>query len=385
MKVCLISSVDVRMNDGSTVRPCNMSKNLARFGCEIWHICTNPPETEGGNIKYSLKKYSKSKLWILCTFRDFLKMYKECKEFSPDVLYVHQISNATRIMPLKYILKKPLVYDAHGSSVLEMSSGSDMSSYKRVKIKMQEKKILDMADKIISPANSLKNFFIDHFGISGEKIEVIENGVDLDLFKPEEPDEKKKEDFGISNNDKVVVFTCPRFVVQNQIALKYLFELVPKIEENVKNIKFLIVGGGPKLDPPSHNVIYTGFVKEPGSYINLGDVCIAPYPPSAMYGTAGAKNKIMEYFACGKPVISTEEGIRGFDDVVPNRDFLLALDSDDFVAKVVAVLKDENLPKKLGENAKKISLKYDWEVLSKEVFNVLESIAKKEGKVRRVS
>jgi glycosyltransferase involved in cell wall biosynthesis len=299
MKVCLISSVDVGMKDGSTVRPYYMSKNLARFGCEILHICTNPPEIEEGNIKYSLKKYSKSKLWCVRAFRDFLKMYKECKEFSPDVIYAHQIANATRALPLKYILKKPLVYDAHGSSVLELDTFPNVSFYQSVKIKMHEKKLLKKVDTIITPANYLKKYFNDYFGISKEKIAVIENGVDLDLFKPEEPSMKKKEEFGISNNDKVVVFTCPRFVAQNQIALKYLFELVPKIEDKVKNIKFLIVGGGPKLELPSHNVIYTGFVNELAPYINLGDVCIAPYPPSAMYGTAGAKNKIMEYFDKG--------------------------------------------------------------------------------------
>ena len=305
-------------------------------------------------------------------------MYKECKEFSPDVIYAHQISNATRILPLKYILKKPLVYDAHGSSTLEMSSKSNISFYQRVELKMREKKVLEMADKIITPAEYLKNFFIDHFGISEQKIEVIENGANLDLFKPMGPGIKKKGELGISNIDKVVVFTCPRFATQNEIALRYFFDLIPKIEDRVKNIKFLILGGGPKLNPPSSNVIYSGFVHDLTSYINLGDVCIAPYPPSAMYGTAGAKNKIIEYFACGKPVISTEEGIRGFDDAAPDHDFLLASDSDDFLDKLVTALNDENLSKKLSENARKLSLKYDWANLSKEVLNVLESIANKE-------
>jgi glycosyltransferase involved in cell wall biosynthesis len=380
MKVCLISSVDVGMNDGSTVRPYYMSKNLARFGCEILHICINPPEIEEENIKYSLKKYSKNKLWCVRTFMDFFRMYKECKEFSPDVIYAHQIANATRILPLKFLLKKPFVFDAHGSSVLELDSNPNISFYQSVKIKLQEKTVLKKADKIVVPANYLKNYFNDYFGISKEKIAVIENGVDLDLFKPEEPSMKKKEEFGISDSDKVVVFTCPRFVAQNQISLKYLFELVPKIEDKVNNIKFLIVGGGPKLEPPSSNVIYTGFVNELAPYINLGDVCIAPYPLSAMYGTAGAKNKIMEYFACGKPVISTEEGIRGFDDAISDHNFLLALDSDDFVDKLTTVLYDETLSKKLGENARAISLKYDWKELSKEVFKVLESVANKKNK-----
>ena len=380
MKICLISSVDVEIPDGSTVRPYFISKNLARFGCEILHICINSPDIEERDIKYSLKKYSKNKIWLVRTFRDFLRMYKECKEFSPDVIYAHQISNATRILPLKYILKKPLVYDAHGSSVLEMDTNPNISFHHRVEMKMQEKKVLELADKIITPANDLKNFFIDHFGILEEKIEVIENGANLDLFKPMGSGIKKKEELGISSNDKVVVFTCPRFATQNEIGLKYFFELIPRIEDKVKNIKFLILGGGPKLNPPSPNVIYSGFVHELASYINLGDVCIAPYPPSAMYGTAGAKNKIIEYFACGKPVISTEEGIRGFDDAVPNRDFLLALDSDDFVDKLTTILYDKNLSKKLGENARKMSLKYDWEELSKKVFLELKSVANKRDK-----
>ena len=380
MKVCLISSVNVAIQDGSTVRPYYISKNLARFGCKILHICTNPPEIEEKeNIKYSLKKHHKNKLWIVRTFRDFLKLYKECKEFSPDVIYAHQISNATRALPLKYLLRISLVFDAHGSSVLEMDTNPNPSFYQRVEMKKQEKKVLEKADKIISPANDLKNFFIEHFDIPEEKIEVIKNGVNLDLFKPIEPSIKKKEQLGISNEDKVVVFTCPRFVAQNEIALRYFFELIPKIEDKVKNIKFLIIGGGPKLDPPSPNVIYTGFVHELAPYINLGDVCIAPYPQSALYGTAGAKNKIMEYFACGKPVISTEEGIRGFDDAVPNKAFLLALDSDDFVAKLTTVLHDKSLSKKIGENARRLSLKYSWGNLSKEVFKVLDSVANKEG------
>jgi len=379
MKVCLISSVDVDMYDGSTVRPYYISKNLARFGCEILHICTNPPGTEEENITYLRKKYYKNKLWVVRTFKDIFRLYKECKEFSPDVIYAHQISNATRALPLKFLLKKPLVYDAHGSSVLEMGANPSISFYQRAEMKMQEKKVLEIADQIISPTNDLKTFFIERFGISGEKIEVIEDGADLDLFTQIEPSINKKEELGIFNNDKVVVFTCPRFVAQNEIALQYFFDLIPTIEDRVKHIKFLIVGGGPELEPPSPNVIYTGFVHDLPSYINLADVCIAPYPPSAMYGTSGAKNKVIEYFACGKPVVSTEEGIRGFDDAVPNRDFLLAKDSDDFVDKLVSVLEDENLSKKLSENARRFSLKYDWKELSKEVFKVLESVVNKEG------
>ena len=382
MKVCLISSVDAEEDvdtrvsalrhpsGGSTIRPYYISKNLARFGCEILHICTNPLEIEVGNIKYSLKKYYKNKLWIVRTFRDIFRMYKECKKFSPDVIYAHQTSNARRALPLKFLLEKPLVFDAHGSSALEEHPNKvDM---------LWEKVITRMANKITVVTDDVKKIFTELYNNPEGKIKVIGNGVDLNLFRPVEKDNRLKENLGIAYHDKVIVFSCSTFPITrspaNISALKYLvFRLVPKIEEHIENIKFVITGGGPKPNPPSPNVIYTGFVHDLPSYINLADVCIAPYPPSAICGTAGAKNKVIEYFACSKPVVSTEEGIRGFDDAVPNRDFLLAKDSDDFVDKLTTVLVDENLSKKLGESAKKISLKYDWKALSEEVLNVLKS------------
>lgn len=375
MRVCVISSVDMDMPYGSTTRPYYTSINLAEFGCELLHICTTPPKSQEKGIKYLEKNYYKNGLWFVRTYKNIFRMYKECKRFSPDVLYVHQINNATRALPLKYLLRIPLVFDAHGSSVMEICAtpNKPFYKYKEKKIKIQEKLILKAADKIIVVSDELKNFFMGYFHTPEEKIELVKNGVDTKSFKPAEPDVELKRELGIYDDDKVVVFTCPRSPINN-IALKYLFELIPEIEKSVKNVKFVIIGGGPKINPPSSNVIYTGFVQDFVSYINLGDVCIAPYPPSAVCG--GTRNKLADYFACGKPVVSTEEGIRGFDDAVPNRDFLLASDSDDFVNKLISALFDEDLSMKLGENARKLSLKYDWGILAMEVLKVLESTAK---------
>lgn len=370
MRICLISSVDMDRPYGSTVRPYYISKNLAEFGCEILHICTKPPEVKDENIKYSLKKYYKNKLWIVRTCRDFFRMYKECKRFTPDVIYAHQLSNATRALPLKYLLRIPLVYDEHGSYVLK--------KYANKKHILWEKIIAKMANKLITVTSDVKKIFTEKHNIPQKKVKVIEDGVDPNLFRPLEKDNRLKEKVSIANHDKVIVFPCPTSAITikpaNVIALKYFFELIPKIEERVENIKFVITGdGGPKLNPPSHNVIYTGFVQDMVAYLNLGDVCVAPYPQSSICGTSGAKNKVIEYFACGKPVVSTEEGIRGFDDAVPNRDFLLALDSDDFVNKLISLLSDEALSKRIGENARELALKYDWSILSKEVLKILES------------
>jgi len=376
MCICMISSVDMNTPYGSTTRPYYISKYLVEFGCEILHVCTKPPERQEKGIKYLQKKYYKNRFGVVRTTRDIFRMYKECKNFAPDVLYVHQLSNALRALPLKYLLKVPFVFDAHGSSVMEINAFSD-NTYYRKKVEIQEVLVLKIADKIIVVSEELKDFFIKYFGISARKIEVVKNGVDTNSLRPAEPDVKLKNELGISDDDKVIVFTCPRGFFSNDIALKYFFQMIPKIEERVKNVKFIIIGGGPKFEPPSPNVIYTGFVQDLASYINLGDVCVAPYPASAVCG--GTKNKVADYFACGKPVVSTEEGIRGFNDAVPDRDFLLASDSNDFIDKLITVLYDENLSMKLRENARKFSLKYDWRNLSKEVLHILKQVVRHNG------
>jgi len=371
MRICMISSVDMDIPYGSTTRPYYISKNLVEFGCEILHICTKPPERQEKGIKYLQKKYYKNRFWVVRTTRDIFRMYKECKNFAPDVLYVHQLSNALRALPLKYLLKVPFVFDAHGSSVMETNAFSSNTYYKK-KVEIQERLVLKIADKIIVVSEELKDFFIKYFGISEEKIELIKNGVDTNSLRPAEPDFKIRKELGISDDDKVIVFTCPRGFFSNNIALKYFFQMIPKIEERMKNVKFVIIGGGPKFEPPSPNVIYTGFVQDLASYINLADVCVAPYPPSAVCG--GTRNKVADYFACGKPVVSTEEGMRGFNDAVPDRDFLLASDSKDFIDKLLTVLYDKKLSKKLGENARRLALKYDWRNLSEQVLKILESV-----------
>jgi glycosyltransferase involved in cell wall biosynthesis len=364
MKICLISSVDMNRVDGSTVRPLSISELLVEFGCEIMHICFEPPPEQRKIISYAMK-YNKGSSRIMKLI-NILKWYKQVKRFRPDVIYAHQIFNATIAIPLKYILRRPLVYDEHCSFALD--------SHSNKRDILWEKMVSKIADKVIVVSGEVNEIFTERYGMPEEKIKTIKNGVNTDLFKPMEKDNKLKEKLGISDTDKVIVFICPRTTPANFVALEYFFNLVPEIEGRIRDVKFIIIGGGPQPDSSSPNIIYTGLVQDLTSYINLGDACISPYPPSARIGTGCPKNKIIEYFACGKPVISTEEGITGFDDAVPNRDFLRASDSDDFVEKLVTVLYDENLSKKLGENARKLSLKYDWSSLSKKVFKTLESV-----------
>jgi len=376
MKICIISNTD-ELPYGASTRPYYISKYLSQFGNELIHICNVDKASlfwqnnEDSGIRYINKNYNNCKIRIIRKLRNTRYVYKKIKQFDPDIIYPHQLGNAKISLWLKKFLNKKIIYDAHSSVFLELSHGPSTTRTDMLKKhKRIENKVLNKVDRIITVSNETKKCFMDNFNISSDKIDIVKNGVETSNFKPKDKNKEILKKLGISHNQNICVFTNPRGTFdQNDLALNYFFEMIPDIEKRIDNIKFLILGGGPEPDPPSKNVVYTGFVEDLPTYINLADVCIAPFPPRAVCG--GTRNKICEYLACGKPTISTGEGMRGFDEAIPEEHYLLGVDKDDFVDKVVYCFNNVEQAKKIGKNARELSKEYDWRVLSKKVEKVL--------------
>jgi glycosyltransferase involved in cell wall biosynthesis len=350
---------------GDTTRPYHMARNLVKLGHEVLHICAKPP-IQKDDIIYLPQQYYSGKT----KYKKFIYLFKICKDFSPDIIYSHQLSNSNMGIILKYLLNRPLVYDAHSSAFLEMATYPSVSLMRKKRLILNEDIILKIADKIIVVSNELLRFIVDKYDIPYKKINIVKNGVDANLFKPEKPYINLKRKWGISDKEKIVIFTNPRIpsFPSNEMALHYFFNMIPDIEKKILDVKFLILGGGQQPAPPSKNVIYTGFVEDLPAYLNLADVCIAPFPPEAVCG--GTRNKVNEYFACGKAVISTKEGVRGFDDAIPDKHYLLAEDKKDFIDKLIYCLSNHEEAEKIGRNARELSLNYDWNVLSRNVEKI---------------
>ena len=115
--------------------------------------------------------------------------------------------------------------------------------------------------------------------------------METNTFRPTGPDPSLRESLGIPRDALLILFTNPRLATfpSNDLALRLCFKLVPEIEKTISNVRFLILGGGPELRGPSPNVIYTGYVKDLPAYLNLADICIAPYPPQAVCGGLGTR------------------------------------------------------------------------------------------------
>ena len=160
-----------------------------------------------------------------------------------------------------------------------------------------------------------------------------------------------------------------------------------KIEEQNPNIKLLIVGGGPSYDKLQKlvikkklesKVILTNFKpqKEIPKYISLANLCINPFQINYVTNRI-LPTKILEYFACEKPVISTP--LAGTKELLPDESFgILYSTSKDFIKIMSNLLSDENRLKQLGKQAYQyVQKNHNWDVLSDQLLEKFELLVKK--------
>lgn len=187
-----------------------------------------------------------------------------------------------------------------------------------------------------------------------KKIVVVPNCVETDVFNPEiNPDRVLKE---INATSIVIFFHGNLTYLPNVEAVDYIVRfLAPKIAQKFPSAKFLIVGPNPPAFQQA-NVIFTGYVDNLAEYIAAADLAVVP-----LRNGGGTRIKILEYMACGKPIVSTFIGAEGLE-VENNKEIILEDDlSGSFVEKVMALIENKKLRKALGENARrKVIAKYDW-------------------------
>lgn len=235
---------------------------------------------------------------------------------------------------------------------------------KRVATKLKEHELamISKFDHLIVVANVDKGIYILN-GVPEDKIDVIPNGVDCESFNPI----KVVDEIALSHPN--ILFMGSLSYQPNKIAIKtYLQHIHPIIKKEIPKIKFYVIGKNcpewlkehSKID---NSVEIIGFVKDVRPYIMNAGVCIAPLTRGS-----GTRLKILEYIAMSKPVVSTTIGAEGLE-IEDGKNILIADDWSEFADKIIELLNDDHLAKKIGANGRKlVEEKYDWKkIVEKQV------------------
>jgi len=245
--------------------------------------------------------------------------------------------------------------------------------YTMIRPKMVIEKSFKKAEKILVITNYLKNDLIKK-GIPESKIHIIPNGVDLDLFYPNayssEQITKTRQDF---ESDKIIVFSGS---LQD---LNIIIKSAEYVIKQIPDVKFVIIGD--HRDPQrsklmwkkkvqekniSKNFIFLGRIpkNEIPKYILSADVCVDSFPNEPYYAAAHPV-KLLEYGACGKPVVATR--VEETEKIISHGKYgFLAKPSDheEYAQFIIKLLMSSKLREEMGNDfAKFVINEFQWSKL----------------------
>ena len=186
---------------------------------------------------------------------------------------------------------------------------------------------------------------------SGADVHVIPNGVDTTYFSP----------VARMCSSPTIIFTGDMSYFPNQQAVKFFaMEVLPLIQRQAPDAKFLIVGRRPSIGVQRlgdlDGVEVTGFVPDVRTYLARATVAVAPFAIAA-----GIQNKILEALASGLPVVATPRAVQGLSS--QTREMVQTGETvEELAAKTLSFLRDSAYAMQIGlEGRRRVSMEYSWE------------------------
>lgn len=313
---------------------------------EEWHQMIadiNLPDEASGAGQYGGDMYTEAHRYAASAVR--LAMQK--KDF--DVIHAHDWMTYPAAIAVAAVTGKPLVVHVHSTEFDRSGEHVNQMVYNI------ERRGMHAANKVIAVSDLTRNIIISRYGVLGEKVEVVYNGV-------EQNGESRMafNNVGISNDEKIVLF-LGRITMQK--GPEYFLMAARKVIEKVDNVKFVIAGTGDMMHRViemaaqmgiGHKVLFTGFLrgKDLERVYQTADLYVMP-SVSEPFGIAP-----LEALNHDVPVlISKQSGVAEVLTHVLKVDFW---DVNEMANKIVAVLKYPPLQLTLREHGNFEVRKLRW-------------------------
>ncbi len=373
---------------GSNIHILEILKNLKIYT----NIVLFAPGTKGENHAISGIKYVpviNNKYLIQPSYEIMLAFYLfySCIKNRPDVLYLRQNSFPFFPMFICKFLKIPLVVEVNGLVLdeLEVNTNSKSFAYKVFSFLAfhSEKLNYKYCDRIVSVTDKLRDEIVSLYSIPADKVFVINNGANTDLFKPMAQEQVKKE-LGLENSKKYICFVGHLAAWQG---VEFLIYASPLILEKHPEVRFLVVGDGDtknKLQKIaselwlSDKFIFTGGVlyESVPLYINASDICVAPFIKRRNSKIGLSALKTYEYLACGKPTVASS--IPGVKDLIEFSGGGIVVNPEnpgELATAILELISDESTRAIMGEKGRKYVVEnHSWNSVARKILEVCSDI-----------
>jgi glycosyltransferase involved in cell wall biosynthesis len=302
----------------------------------------------------------------------------------PDVIYMRHGGLFCTGYFLAKLFRIPLVTEVNGIVIDEMQVMGHKNNILLWIVDKIERFNLSKANKIVVVTAKLKQVLQEDYKIPADKIVVIQNGANTELFKPMDSKKVKKE-LKLNQNN---CYVCFAGTLSPHQGVEYLIKSAPLVFKKCPATQFMIVGYG-KMEQELKNLseqagvsdkfIFTGVVpyEKVSQYINACDVCVAPAPRIERNKKSGGSSlKICEYLACEKPVVTGN--IDGDKDLIleANAGYVVYPENTIELANaIIKLLKNKELREKKGKNGRKCVVEnHSWEAIAKRAAAVCNEV-----------
>lgn len=231
------------------------------------------------------------------------------------------------------------------------------------KLLQYEKRIANKFDKSLFVSEKESDLFKTFVDKDISKIDYVYNGVDLHFFNPSISFENSFDD------SPVIVFTGAMDYWANVEAVLWFAKAVfPKLKEQIKDIKFYIVGSKPTSDVLSLQVdpgiVVTGYVHDVRPYIANANLIVAP-----LRIARGIQNKVLEAMAMGKTVVVSSQGLEGIN--ATEKEVFEVNEPEEWIETIHQSINDMHITK--GLNARLyVESNFGWESNVNRLQSLLE-------------
>jgi len=332
---------------GTEIATYFLAEHLARRG-HIVHVITSLDEglpDESYEKGFYIHRIPLIKIRIFGMLLYWRAIIRTIRKIDPDLVHAQSLVSGMPALISKKLLKIPYAVWGQGSDVY-LPDGF---------IKLTSKMVIKNADSAIALTDDMKKVMQK---IYHRDIVVVPNGINIadQLDKPDMKDE--------AAHGKSILYVGR---LESVKGVQYLIRAMKRVHDKIPDARLIIIGDGKERDMLEALSIQLGiqkYVQIGGevphekvlSFMQQADVFVLPSL------SEGFPMVIIEALACGLPIVASRVG--GVPEIITNdtNGYLVeAKDAETIANKIILLLQDEKLRKKISDNNKQLVKKYTWE------------------------
>lgn len=357
---------------------------LAEYG-RVIHLKTGPERPYNKNLVYN----------HLDEFVAGVKAQVAADGISYDMIYSHYWLSGVAAAALRRAWGTPIAQMFHTLAEMKNRVAQTPAERETGQRLNCEGEIMRFADRLIAATPLEKNQMTWLYGADPDKISIAPPGVDLDRFKPLDPQEARRT-IGVPPEHRMILFVGRIQPLKGIDILMKALAIVKKREPGLtKDICVSIIGGDPN---PDSEIEQAEFERLETLRTELGITDLVAFrgakdQDTLVYYYAAAEMVVMpshyesfgmvaiEAMACGTPVLASDVGGLSFSIEDGFNGYLVpGSDPEALANKIILLLKYPLLREQLSEQARTWVKRYSWRNIANELLDVFDCVLENNGK-----